>query len=81
MASVILETVEDLLTFAVRGEHADEVEICQSQPDPRLEEFGRKLQAKLLLSDPLRRILVPSRDEWIGLNLLERDDQLPPRRA
>lgn len=53
---------------------------CESPVDPRVDELGRKLQARVILADRLRRLIVPSRDEWIGVNLLERDDQLPPRR-
>lgn len=39
-------------------------------------DLGSKLAAQILLSDRSRRILVPSREEWVGLGLLERDDEL-----
>lgn len=34
------------------------------------------LAAKILLSGSDRRIIVPSEDEWHGLNQLERDGEL-----
>lgn len=42
------------------------------------DELGRKLQARLFLTASRwnRSLVVPIQDEWIGLNLLERDDEL-----
>ena len=48
-------------------------------PPTEINELGSKLAAKVLLLDKDGRVIVPSRDEWIGVNLLERDDDLPPR--
>lgn len=39
-------------------------------------ENDRKFAARCLLADNARKILIPSADEWIGVNLLERDDML-----
>lgn len=44
-----------------------------------INELGCKLAAKVLLLDKNGRLIVPSQDEWIGVNLLERDDDLPNR--
>lgn len=41
------------------------------------ESLGAKLAAKILLSDGLRRIVVPSAEEMRGLALLARDDEMP----
>ena len=38
-----------------------------------IEELGCKLAAKVLLSGKSRKIVVPSCEEWIGINLLELD--------
>lgn len=46
---------------------------------PDASELGNKLAARLLLSSD-SGIIVPSQDEWIGVNLLERDDELPERK-
>ncbi len=56
------------------------IEENEFAPITRADELGLKLQGKILLRDPLRRLHVPSRGEFIGVNLLERDDELPPRR-
>ncbi len=45
-----------------------------------LEELGLKCAAKIVLVDPLRRCIVPDRIHALGVALLERDDELPPRR-
>lgn len=39
------------------------------------DELGRKACAQIMLVGSLDKIVVPSQDEWIGLNLLERDDE------
>lgn len=43
----------------------------------KADELGNKLTARLMLSDKSPKIYLPSKEEWIGLNLLERDDELP----
>ena len=55
--------------------------IVLQKPSNRTEigDLGSKLAAQLLLTDDSRRIIIPSREEWIGLNLLERDDELERR--
>ena len=50
-------------------------------PRTTINDLGSKLAAQLLLCSIDRRIIVPSEEEWIGLNLLERDDELPQRRS
>lgn len=53
------------------------IKIEQDRPLPEVLEGRRKMEAALLLLDIRKdRITVPTRDEWIGLNLLERDDEL-----
>ena len=44
----------------------------------RFWEEGCKSQARLLLSEIGRgpRLIIPSEEEWIGINLLERDGEL-----
>lgn len=44
--------------------------------ETQFREEGQKTVAKILLSDRRHVLIIPSRDEWIGINLLERDDQL-----
>lgn len=48
----------------------------------RADELGMKLQARLFLiwADWTRKIVTPTHEEWVGIGLLERDDQLPPRK-
>lgn len=43
----------------------------------RIEQIGMKVAAAILLADTLAGIIVPSREEWIGVNLLARDNELP----
>jgi len=45
----------------------------------KADEIGRKLCGMLLLLSVRWsvRIIVPSEDEWIGLNLLDRDGETP----
>jgi hypothetical protein len=46
-----------------------------------VQEIGCKAAARILLSRVgTTRIVVPDRDEWLGVGLLERDDELPGRR-
>lgn len=42
-----------------------------------LQELGLKAEAELLLRDRNPRLVIPTEDEWIGLNLLQRDGELP----
>lgn len=44
--------------------------------EQKAEELGRKLAAKILLAGHDRRLVLPSYDEWVGVHLLERDDEL-----
>ena len=39
-------------------------------------ELGCKLSAKIMLADRMRRVCIPDQYEWVGVNLLERDDEL-----
>ncbi len=45
-------------------------------PRTEIQELGCKLSAQILLADSLGGIVIPSEEEWIGLGLLERDDEL-----
>ena len=49
-------------------------------PRTEITDIGSKCLAGMLLADRYSGIVIPSREEWIGLNLLERDDELPNRR-
>lgn len=42
---------------------------------PQMAEARQKFEAACMLVDP-RRLIVPTKDEWIGVNLMERDDEL-----
>lgn len=44
--------------------------------DAKLREEARKFEAKVLLLDTKGPIIIPTREELIGVYLLERDDQL-----
>lgn len=39
-------------------------------------ELGCKLAAKIMLADRQPRFSIPDAYEWVGVNLLERDDEL-----
>ena len=43
-----------------------------------IDDLGNKLAAEILLRGTItqRAIVIPSEDEWHGLNALERDDEL-----
>ena len=47
---------------------------------PKPSEIDKKFEARILLCDNQPRIIQPSDDEWVGVNLLERDDQLERKR-
>jgi len=49
-------------------------------PRTEINDLGSKMAALAILSCDHRKVIVPSREEWIGVNLLERDDELPPRK-
>ena len=71
-----LNDEQDALTCAING-------MLLLMPKPRRTEYndlGSKLAAQVLLGDTTRRIVVPSYEEWVGVDLLERDDELPTRR-
>lgn len=63
----------------------DIIEVCPCDyPPPEMYEQSlefAKLQAKIILTPTHRKIIVPSHEEMIGLYALERDDQLPNRKA
>lgn len=40
------------------------------------DELGLKAEAEILLLDPRRGIVIPTADEWVGLNLLDRDGEV-----
>jgi hypothetical protein len=44
--------------------------------EPKALELGRKCCAELMLLETPDWFVTPSQDEWIGINLLERDDEL-----
>ena len=50
----------------------------QTRGELALAEAGAKMAAKLMLAGR-RGIVVPEAIEWVGVNLLERDDELPRR--
>lgn len=52
---------------------------CECPVCSELREMSRKVEARLLLLDKSRRIIIPDFDEWVGIGLLERDDMLPSR--
>lgn len=45
-------------------------------PAAPVDEDAAKFYAGIMLCDISKRIIVPTAEEWIGLNLLERDDEL-----
>lgn len=48
----------------------------QSHPKHQIDEDSAKFYAGIMLCDISKKIVVPTCEEWIGLNLLERDDEL-----
>lgn len=53
--------------------------VLESQEDEssdELKEARMKFEAGTMLSNSFKRIDVPTRSEWIGVGLLERDDEL-----
>jgi hypothetical protein len=55
------------------------VDVDKEQPLTEIEEERLKFEALVMLSQFSRdskKVIIPSRDEWVGLNLLERDDEL-----
>lgn len=76
----LYEYVDADFGFIPFDEFEDSFEIldCWKEPKQRTEiqELGCKLAAQILLADTLGGIVIPSEEEWIGLNLLERDDEL-----
>jgi hypothetical protein len=45
------------------------------EPRTEVQELGSKLAARLLLSDKSRRIIVPTQEQMVGVNLLILDDE------
>lgn len=54
---------------------------CQCRTCRAIQEMDRKFEARLLLLDQQRRIQIPTIDEWVGLNLLDRDGELPSKES
>jgi hypothetical protein len=48
----------------------------RQSPSPILMEASRKFEAAIMMEGFLKRISIPTREEWVGLNLLIRDDEL-----
>lgn len=48
----------------------------QPKPSPLLLEASRKFEAEIMMEGINNRLSIPTREEWIGLNLLIRDDEL-----
>jgi hypothetical protein len=68
--SVILECLEEMSLLV------ENALILRDVPRTIYTDLGSKLAATLLLQDRSNKILIPSREEWIGVGLLERDDEL-----
>ncbi len=49
---------------------------CKKPSEPKINESAAKFQAGILLCDIQNGIRIPTRDEWIGFNLLERDGEI-----
>lgn len=45
-------------------------------PEPPPNENWCKFAASILLCDISKKIVIPTKEEWYGLNMLERDDEL-----
>jgi len=55
------------------------VDVDKEQPLTKIEEERLKFEALVMLSQFSRdskKVIIPTRDEWVGLNLLEQDDEL-----
>lgn len=48
----------------------------ESRTAMKYNEIGLKFAARMLLDDKRNELIVPSGEEWVGLNLLERDGEL-----
>ena len=56
--------------------------VILSMPERRrteINDLGSKLAVQILLAGDGRGIIIPTREEWIGVGLLERDDELKRR--
>jgi hypothetical protein len=74
-----LKFLEELSALRRPSNTLDNADIFP-HPTP-IEEIGCKAAARILLSRiGTTRIVVPDRNEWLGVALLERDDELPKRR-
>lgn len=45
-------------------------------PSTALDDLGDKAAARILLADRISGLVVPTAEQWHGLNKLERDDEL-----
>ena len=73
---VTTQEVEGLLKEALR-DMLGERESRRQEP-PKITAMNRRFQVKCLLASVAKRtILVPTQEEWIGVNLLELDGDLP----
>lgn len=68
----IISTLEDLVQFLEK--------IIPKQSE-EAEDADMKFQAEMLLSDPRRELLIPTQEEWLGFNLLERDGEIRRRKG
>lgn len=48
----------------------------RQSPIPILLEASRKFEAAMMMEGVSNRLSIPTREEWVGLNLLIRDDEL-----
>lgn len=65
-----------LIGFKPLQWYIDKCRAEEALSTPTTAELGRKLAAELILGDDTLRVIVPSWDEWAGLNLLDRDGEL-----
>lgn len=42
------------------------------------DELGNKLAARIMLTQFTSKLTLPTYEEWLGFNALDRDDELPP---
>ena len=60
--------------FLLQGEIAESYVFGEPELDDFHRETRLKFEAEMALTE--KRISIPTRAEWIGINLLERDDEL-----
>lgn len=52
------------------------IEDGRSPPNPLIIDSRRKFHGSMILADKSPNIIIPTVDEWIGISLLERDDEM-----